>query len=232
MIDGLSQIRSTLAVEALVKVLDRDPWLRFAAVHALGEIGDQRAVSALAPLIDDESVRGAVIRAMGKIGSPEALAFLFRVVRESQDTRDVRRVPAGHRRGAGVSAEPGGPAEHHRLDRARVSLGRRPAPAARAGAGVGGQRRGPGWRRTRHPPIGRDDRQGAEAASALHGAGARGPRSGACARCSNSAPSRSVTRSCRFCGTGWRRRTRRSACSRANASVRWATSPPRHRSRR
>jgi HEAT repeat protein len=85
-IDGLSQIRSTLAVEALVKVLDRDPWLRFAAVHALGEIGDQRAVPALAPLIADESVRGAVIRAMGKIGSTEALAFLFRVVRESQDT--------------------------------------------------------------------------------------------------------------------------------------------------
>jgi len=85
-IDGLSQIRTTLAVEALVKVLDRDPWLRFAAVHALGEIGDQRAVSALAPLLADEAVRGAVIRAMGKIGSPEALACLFRVVRESQDT--------------------------------------------------------------------------------------------------------------------------------------------------
>jgi len=86
-IDGLSQIRSTLAVDALMKVLDRDPWLRFAAVHALGEIGDQRAVSALAPLVDDDSVRGAVIRAMGKIGSAEALALLFRLVRESQDTQ-------------------------------------------------------------------------------------------------------------------------------------------------
>jgi HEAT repeat protein len=85
-IDGLAQIRTTLAVDGLVKVLERDPWLRFAAVHALGEIGDQRAVSALAPLIDDEAVRGAVIRAMGKIGSADALAFLFRVVRESQDT--------------------------------------------------------------------------------------------------------------------------------------------------
>jgi HEAT repeat protein len=85
-VDGLSQIRSTLAVDALVKVLDRDPWLRFAAVHALGEIGDQRAVSALAPLVEDETVRGAVIRAMGKIGSTDALSFLFRVVRESQDT--------------------------------------------------------------------------------------------------------------------------------------------------
>jgi HEAT repeat protein len=85
-IDSLAQMRSAVAVEALVKVLDRDPWLRFAAVHALGEIGDQRAVPALAPLLADDGVRGAVIRAMGKIGSAEALAFLFHVVRENQDT--------------------------------------------------------------------------------------------------------------------------------------------------
>jgi HEAT repeat protein len=85
-IDSLAQMRSAFAVEALVKVLDRDPWLRFAAVHALGEIGDQRAVPALAPLLGDDGVRGAVIRAMGKIGSTEALAFLFRVVRENEDT--------------------------------------------------------------------------------------------------------------------------------------------------
>jgi len=85
-IDSLAQMRSAVAVDALVKVLDRDPWLRFAAVHALGEIGDQRAVQALAPLFADDGVRGAVIRAMGKIGSTEALSFLFRVVRENQDT--------------------------------------------------------------------------------------------------------------------------------------------------
>ncbi|HLK91808.1 MAG TPA: HEAT repeat domain-containing protein [Polyangia bacterium] len=85
-IDSLAQMRSAVAVDALVKVLDKDPWLRFAAVHALGEIGDQRAVPALAPLLADDGVRGAVIRAMGKIGSTEALSFLFRVVRENQDT--------------------------------------------------------------------------------------------------------------------------------------------------
>ena len=85
-IDSLAHMRSAVAVDALVKVLDRDPWLRFAAVHALGEIGDQRAVPALAPLLSDDGVRGAVIRAMGKIGSTEALAFLFRVVRENEDT--------------------------------------------------------------------------------------------------------------------------------------------------
>jgi HEAT repeat protein len=85
-VDSLAQMRSAVAVEALVKVLDRDPWLRFAAVHALGEIGDGRAVPALAPLLADEGVRGGVIRAMGKIGSAEALAVLFQLVRENQDT--------------------------------------------------------------------------------------------------------------------------------------------------
>ena len=86
-IDSLSQMRSSLAVDALVKVLDRDPWLRFAAVHALGEIGDHRAVPALAPLLEDDTMREAVIGAMGKIGSAEALGCLFRVVRESRDTQ-------------------------------------------------------------------------------------------------------------------------------------------------
>jgi HEAT repeat protein len=85
-IDSLAQMRSAVAVDALVKVLDRDPWLRFAAVHALGEIGDQRAVPALAPLLGDDGVRAAVIRAMGRIGSTDALAFLFRIIRENQDT--------------------------------------------------------------------------------------------------------------------------------------------------
>jgi HEAT repeat protein len=86
-IDSLSQMRSSLAVDALVKVLDRDPWLRFAAVHALGEIGDRRAVAALAPLLEDPLVRDAVIGAMGKIGSTEALSCLFGVVHESPDTQ-------------------------------------------------------------------------------------------------------------------------------------------------
>jgi HEAT repeat protein len=82
-IDSLSQLRSSLAVGALLRVLDRDPWLRFAAVHALGEIGDERAVPALTSLLEDESVRDVVISAMGKIGSAEALRCLFRVLRES-----------------------------------------------------------------------------------------------------------------------------------------------------
>src|SRR6185436_6920292 len=85
-IDGLSQIRSTLAVDALVGVLDRDPWLRFAAVHALGEIGDPRAIRSLVPLLEDETVRDAVIEALGKIGSVDSLATLSTLLRDSRDS--------------------------------------------------------------------------------------------------------------------------------------------------
>ena len=85
-IDSLSQLRSTVAVEALVRALDRDPWLRFAAVHALGEIGDPRAIRALVPLLEDEIVRDAVVEALGKIGSIEALGTLATLLREATDS--------------------------------------------------------------------------------------------------------------------------------------------------
>ncbi len=85
-IDSLSQLRSSLATGSLVKVLDRDPWLRFAAIHALGEIGDHRAVGALAPLLSDSAVRDVAIAAMGKIGSADALKHLFEILRGSEDS--------------------------------------------------------------------------------------------------------------------------------------------------
>lgn len=85
-IDGLSQLRPQVAVEALVRVLDRDPWLRFAAVHALGEIGDPRAIPALVPLLEDDVVRDAVVEALGKIGSLDTLPTLTTLLRETTDT--------------------------------------------------------------------------------------------------------------------------------------------------
>jgi HEAT repeat protein len=84
--ESLGQLRSPLAVDALCGALAGDPWLRFAAVHALGEIGDGRAVAALTPLVGDEMVRGEVIDALGKIGSREALTALVRCLRDSEDT--------------------------------------------------------------------------------------------------------------------------------------------------
>ena len=43
-IESLAHLRAAASVEALIKMLDRDLWLRFAAIHALGEIGDPLAV--------------------------------------------------------------------------------------------------------------------------------------------------------------------------------------------
>lgn len=86
-IDALAQLRATMAVGSLVKALDRDPWLRFSAVAALGEIGDPQAVGPLVGLLEDETIRLGVIEALGKIGSPEALGALARLLRENQDTQ-------------------------------------------------------------------------------------------------------------------------------------------------
>jgi HEAT repeat protein len=84
-IDSLAQLRAPGAVEALLGVLDRDPWLRFAAVHALGRIGDARAVRGLLPLIDEEGIGEAVVDALGDIGSIDAIDRLARLLRGSAD---------------------------------------------------------------------------------------------------------------------------------------------------
>jgi len=83
--ESLGQLRSPLAVDALCRMLAGDPWLRFAAVHALGEIGDGRAVPALIGLLADEMVRAEAITALGKIGTPEALTELVKCLRASKD---------------------------------------------------------------------------------------------------------------------------------------------------
>lgn len=85
-IDSLSQLRPTVAVDALVRVLDRDPWLRFAAIHALGEIGDARAVRYLLPLVADEAVRDVAIEALGKIGTIDVLPTLASLLRDAEDS--------------------------------------------------------------------------------------------------------------------------------------------------
>jgi HEAT repeat protein len=86
-IDSLAQLRAVVAVDSIVKLIDRDPWLKFAAVHALGEIGDSRAVDSLLALVGDDLVGEAAIEALGKIGAPEALGHLSRLLRECRDTR-------------------------------------------------------------------------------------------------------------------------------------------------
>ncbi|HLK90460.1 MAG TPA: HEAT repeat domain-containing protein [Polyangia bacterium] len=139
--ESLGHLRSPLAVEALCRALGGDPWLRFAAVHALGEIGDPRAVAAIVPLLDDEMLCAEVTEALGKIGSREALTVLVHRLRQSADPeafRDCLRAlgEALHRhpdhevlRKIEACAElrsPAARAVHDRLS--RVLSGEEPAP--------------------------------------------------------------------------------------------------------
>jgi HEAT repeat protein len=84
-IESLAQLRASSAVDALIGVLDGDPWLRFSAVRALGEIGEARAVMPLASTLPDDFLRLSAIEALGKIGTLEALRELVQVLRDAGD---------------------------------------------------------------------------------------------------------------------------------------------------
>jgi HEAT repeat protein len=84
-LDSLSLLRASAAVDTIIEILDRDPWVRLAAVHALGDIGDPRAVPALIPLLGDEEIRDLAVAALGKIRSPEALPHLAEVLCDAEE---------------------------------------------------------------------------------------------------------------------------------------------------
>jgi HEAT repeat protein len=75
-IESLAALRAIEAVDRLVEMLRADPWLQFAAVSALGQIGDPRATNALIPLVHDDLVGEAAITALGQIGALDAVAEL------------------------------------------------------------------------------------------------------------------------------------------------------------
>ncbi|HEY2512327.1 MAG TPA: HEAT repeat domain-containing protein [Polyangiaceae bacterium] len=76
-IESLAQLRAAPAVNSIIVMFDRDPWLRFSAIHALGDIGDPRAVPSLEALLrQDDELGDPVVRALGRIGSAEAVRVL------------------------------------------------------------------------------------------------------------------------------------------------------------
>lgn len=85
-IESLSLLRAAAAVKPIISALDRDPWLRLAGIHALGEIGDPRAAGVLIALLRDEDVRDLAVTALGKIRSADALAHLAEVLQESVES--------------------------------------------------------------------------------------------------------------------------------------------------
>jgi HEAT repeat protein len=82
-IESLGQLRAASAINALADMLGGDPWLRFAVVHTLGEIGHPRSVKTLLGVLTDPEMRDSAIDALGKIGAPAAIAELVQLLRTS-----------------------------------------------------------------------------------------------------------------------------------------------------
>lgn len=76
-IEALGQLRNIEAVPALLELLEGELWLQLAAIHALGEIGDPRAVGPLIALVPDSVVADPAVRALQRIAAPESLELLL-----------------------------------------------------------------------------------------------------------------------------------------------------------
>ena len=96
-VEALGRLRSIEAVPALLELLHGDLWLQIAAIDALGEIGDPRAVTPLLALVPDSIVAEPAVRALHRIAAPESLELLLpklQVVRE-QSLRDLLLLAIG-----------------------------------------------------------------------------------------------------------------------------------------
>ncbi|WP_162605162.1 HEAT repeat domain-containing protein [Geomonas oryzae] len=74
--EALGKIGDRSALVPLLELLKGDFWLQYPAVCAIGELRDYRAVPHLLPLLGDEMLRGAVVEALGKVGDQRALYAL------------------------------------------------------------------------------------------------------------------------------------------------------------
>jgi HEAT repeat protein len=75
-IDALGKLRAQSAAAPIEAMLEADPWLRFAAAHALGEIGHPGSVHALMRVAGDSAISEQAIAALGKIATVPATTVL------------------------------------------------------------------------------------------------------------------------------------------------------------
>ncbi|HEX7506401.1 MAG TPA: HEAT repeat domain-containing protein [Polyangia bacterium] len=75
-IDALGKLRAQSAASPIEAMLEADPWLRFAAAHALGEIAHPGSVHALMRAASDPAISELAIEALGKIATAPAAAVL------------------------------------------------------------------------------------------------------------------------------------------------------------
>ena len=76
-VEALGALKARDAVPGLLRLLHADLWLQFAAVAALGEIGDDRAVTELLDAIPNDMLSEPAVEALGKIASPDSLPRLL-----------------------------------------------------------------------------------------------------------------------------------------------------------
>jgi len=83
-IEALGALKAREAVPGLIRLLDADLWLQFAAVAALGEIGDPRAVQPLLDAVPNDMLSEPAVDALGRIASPEALPRLLALLADHE----------------------------------------------------------------------------------------------------------------------------------------------------
>jgi HEAT repeat protein len=79
-VEALGALRAREAVPALIRLLDADLWLQFAAVAALGEIGDERAVVPLLDAVPNEMLCEPAVEALAKLAAPDSMPRLLELL--------------------------------------------------------------------------------------------------------------------------------------------------------
>ncbi|MBN2575643.1 MAG: HEAT repeat domain-containing protein [Deltaproteobacteria bacterium] len=97
-IDALGKLRAQAAAAPIEAVLEADPWLRFAAAYALGEIGHPGSVHALMRAAGDAVISESAITALGKIATVPATTVLAELLfqRASASNFDVCLLAMGN----------------------------------------------------------------------------------------------------------------------------------------
>ena len=87
-IDALGKLRAQSAAAPIEAMLEADPWLRFAAAHALGEIGHPGSVHALMRAAGDPGISELAIEALGKVATVPAATVLAEIICSRADVEN------------------------------------------------------------------------------------------------------------------------------------------------
>jgi HEAT repeat protein len=133
---NIVKLRKSGNAEGLIKALGhKKPEIREEAASALGELGGDEAVAALAAACKDSSIaRKSAIEALSRIGSPEAVARLEGILTRSD--RNARKKIAKELKEIGLGKIPSGEFWHYICDSAAIQTNDAYKEAARRSVGA------------------------------------------------------------------------------------------------